>query len=74
MRGAGCAEIFDRYDLLVTPTLPYDPPAARGPFPTETEGRHPLAWRVASFTIPLNLSLHPAEQPWRPEWPIQAWS
>ncbi len=55
-----CAEIFDRYDLLVTPTIPYDPPPARGPFPTETEGRRQLAWGVASFTIPFNLSLHPA--------------
>ncbi len=55
-----CAEIFDRYDLLVTPTIPYDQPTARGPFPAETEGRRQLAWGVASFTIPFNLSLHPA--------------
>ncbi|MBW2413108.1 MAG: amidase [Deltaproteobacteria bacterium] len=55
-----CADVFDRYDLLVTPTIPYDPPPARGPFPTETEGRKQLAWGVASFTIPFNLSWHPA--------------
>lgn len=55
-----CAGIFDRYDLLVTPTIPYDPPPARGPFPTETEGRPQLPWGVASFTIPFNMSLHPA--------------
>jgi aspartyl-tRNA(Asn)/glutamyl-tRNA(Gln) amidotransferase subunit A len=55
-----CAETFERFDLLVTPTVPYDPPPAKGPFPEETEGRkQPLAG-VASFTIPWNLSWHPA--------------
>jgi aspartyl-tRNA(Asn)/glutamyl-tRNA(Gln) amidotransferase subunit A len=55
-----CAETFERFDLLVTPTVPYDPPPAKGPFPDETEGRkQPLA-AVASFTIPFNLSRHPA--------------
>ncbi len=55
-----CAEVFEQYDLLVTPTVPYDPPPAGGPFPEETEGRrHPPAG-VASFTIPFNLSGHPA--------------
>ena len=44
----------------VTPTVPYDPPPAKGPFPSETEGRRQLAWGVAAFTIPFNLSLHPA--------------
>src|SRR4029450_2775035 len=55
-----CAETFARVDLLVTPTVPYDPPPAKGPFPKETEGKRQLAWGVASFTIPFNLSLHPA--------------
>ena len=32
---AWCAETFARYDLLVTPTVPYDPPPAKGPFPEE---------------------------------------
>ncbi|MEN8184444.1 MAG: amidase family protein [Myxococcota bacterium] len=55
-----CAEVFERCDLLLTPTVPYDPPPARGPFPTELEGRA-LPWAsVASFTIPFNLSWHPA--------------
>ncbi len=55
-----CAEVFDRFDLLLTPTVPYDPPPARGPFPTEIEGRK-LPWAsVGSFTIPFNLSWHPA--------------
>jgi len=55
-----CAEIFDHYDLLVTPTVPYDPPPAKGPFPTEIEGRRQAAAGVAAFTIPFNLSWHPA--------------
>ena len=55
-----CAEIFDRFDLLVTPTVPHDPPPAGGPFPSETEGRPQILAGVASFTIPFNLSWHPA--------------
>jgi aspartyl-tRNA(Asn)/glutamyl-tRNA(Gln) amidotransferase subunit A len=55
-----CAEIFERFDLLVTPTVPFDPPPARGPFPEETEGRPQPPAGVASFTIPFNLSWHPA--------------
>jgi aspartyl-tRNA(Asn)/glutamyl-tRNA(Gln) amidotransferase subunit A len=54
------ADVFARYDLLLSPTVPYDPPPARGPFPDEIEGRaQPLAG-VASFTIPWNLAWHPA--------------
>lgn len=55
-----CAEVFDQVDFLLTPTVPYDPPPARGPFPTETEGRRQVAAGVAAFTIPFNLSWHPA--------------
>jgi aspartyl-tRNA(Asn)/glutamyl-tRNA(Gln) amidotransferase subunit A len=55
-----CASIFQRYDLLVTPTVPFDPYPAPGPYPQETEGR-PQPWsNVGSFTIPFNLSWHPA--------------
>jgi aspartyl-tRNA(Asn)/glutamyl-tRNA(Gln) amidotransferase subunit A len=55
-----CAEIFEDFDLLLTPTVPYDPPAARGPLLAEVEGRkQPLA-NVGSFTMPFNLSWHPA--------------
>jgi aspartyl-tRNA(Asn)/glutamyl-tRNA(Gln) amidotransferase subunit A len=57
---AWCAEAFGRFDLLVTPTVPYDAPPAKGPFPDETEGRRQPAAGVASFTIPFNLSWHPA--------------
>jgi aspartyl-tRNA(Asn)/glutamyl-tRNA(Gln) amidotransferase subunit A len=58
--GRWCAEIFERVDLLLTPTLPFDPPPARGPFPSEIEGRPQPPVGVASFTIPFNLSWHPA--------------
>jgi aspartyl-tRNA(Asn)/glutamyl-tRNA(Gln) amidotransferase subunit A len=53
-------EMFARYDLLLTPTVPFDPYGPGGPYPRETEGR-PQAWsNVGSFTIPFNLSWHPA--------------
>ena len=55
-----CAELFERCDLLITPTVPFDPPPAGGPFPAETEGRAQRAFGVAAFTIPFNLSWHPA--------------
>jgi aspartyl-tRNA(Asn)/glutamyl-tRNA(Gln) amidotransferase subunit A len=55
-----CAELFESYDLLVTPTMPHDPPPAKGPFPSETEGRPQPLIGIAAFTIPFNLSLHPA--------------
>ncbi|MEE9436170.1 MAG: amidase family protein, partial [Candidatus Adiutricales bacterium] len=51
---------FDRFDLLITPTVPFDPPLAKGPFPEETEGRKQTPAAVAAFTIPFNFSLHPA--------------
>ena len=57
---AWCSALFERFDLLVTPTLPYDPPLARGPFPTETEGRPQSGWAMASFTVPFNLARSPA--------------
>ena len=55
-----CAEIFERFDLLVTPTVPYDPPAARGPLLAEVEGKRQPEANVGSFTMPFNLSWHPA--------------
>lgn len=57
---AWCADAFAQFDILVTPTVPYDPPPAKGPFPGETEGRPQAFAGVASFTIPFNLSWHPA--------------
>jgi Asp-tRNA(Asn)/Glu-tRNA(Gln) amidotransferase A subunit family amidase len=55
-----CARLFERVDFLVTPTVPYDPPPAKGPFPGETEGRRQRPAGVAAFTIPFNWSWHPA--------------
>jgi len=55
-----CAEIFEKYDLLLTPTVPYDPPPASGPFPKETEGRKHSQAAAAYFTIPFNFSWNPA--------------
>jgi aspartyl-tRNA(Asn)/glutamyl-tRNA(Gln) amidotransferase subunit A len=55
-----CADLFARYDLLLTPTAPFDPPPARGPLPAETGGRAQPVSGAASFTIPFNLSWHPA--------------
>jgi aspartyl-tRNA(Asn)/glutamyl-tRNA(Gln) amidotransferase subunit A len=55
-----CARVFDEVDFLLTPTVPYDPPPAKGPFPAETEGRRQRSAGVASFTIPFNWSWHPA--------------
>ena len=55
-----CADVFSTYDLLLTPTVPFDAPPARGPFPAETEGRKQPQATVGSFTMPFNLSWHPA--------------
>ncbi len=55
-----CAELFLRYDLLLTPTAPFDPPPAKGPLPQVTEGRSQPVAGAGSFTIPFNLSWHPA--------------
>jgi aspartyl-tRNA(Asn)/glutamyl-tRNA(Gln) amidotransferase subunit A len=57
---AWCARLFGECDLLLTPTVPYDPPPARGPFPTETEGRVQPSASVASFTVLFNMSWNPA--------------
>jgi len=55
-----CADLFERFDLLVTPTVPYDPPAAKGPLLAEVEGKKQPDANVGSFTMPFNLSWHPA--------------
>jgi aspartyl-tRNA(Asn)/glutamyl-tRNA(Gln) amidotransferase subunit A len=55
-----CAELFDHFDLLLTPTVPFDAPPAKGPFPAEIEGRPQPAASVGSFSMPFNLSWHPA--------------
>jgi aspartyl-tRNA(Asn)/glutamyl-tRNA(Gln) amidotransferase subunit A len=55
-----CAALFEQVDFLLTPTVPYDPPPAKGPFPSQTEGRRQRPAGVAAFTIPFNWSWHPA--------------
>ena len=53
-------EMFEAYDLLVTPTMPTEAFGAKGPPPSEIDGHPiPLLWAVA-FTYPFNLSGHPA--------------
>lgn len=55
------ARIFDRYDLLLTPTLPTEAFAAAGPLPSLIDGQmvdSPL--HAVAFTYPFNLSGHPA--------------
>jgi aspartyl-tRNA(Asn)/glutamyl-tRNA(Gln) amidotransferase subunit A len=53
--------IFERFDLLLTPTLPTEAFPAAGPMPSEINGiklASPLGAVV--FTYPINLSGHPA--------------
>jgi aspartyl-tRNA(Asn)/glutamyl-tRNA(Gln) amidotransferase subunit A len=57
---AWCAEIFEKFDLLVTPTAPYDPPSAKGPYAEETEGRKQTPDAIGAFTMPFNMSWNPA--------------
>jgi len=53
-------ELFDRFDLLLTPTMPTEAFAAKGPPPGEIDG-HPIPLLGAvAFTYPFNLSGHPA--------------
>jgi aspartyl-tRNA(Asn)/glutamyl-tRNA(Gln) amidotransferase subunit A len=58
---ARLTHIFDRYALLLTPTLPTEAFAAGGPFPGAIDGR-PLANALGAvaFTYPFNFSGHPA--------------
>jgi aspartyl-tRNA(Asn)/glutamyl-tRNA(Gln) amidotransferase subunit A len=53
--------IFERYDLLMTPTLPTEAFAAGGPPPSEINGK-PIGniMNAIVFTYPFNLSGHPA--------------
>jgi aspartyl-tRNA(Asn)/glutamyl-tRNA(Gln) amidotransferase subunit A len=56
-----CRRVFERFDLLLTPTLPTEAFPAKGPMPTEINGvplKDPLGAVV--FTYPFNLSGHPA--------------
>ncbi len=53
-------DFFSRFDILLTPTMPTEAFAAKGPPPTEIDG-HPIPLLGAvAFTYPFNLSGHPA--------------
>lgn len=55
------AGFFEKYDVLLTPTLPFEAIDARGNWPEEVDGKplkNPL--HVVPFTPPFNLSGHPA--------------
>ena len=47
--------IFERYDLLLTPTMPYEAMPAEGPFPHEIEGVS-LGGNVVPFTMQANFA------------------
>jgi aspartyl-tRNA(Asn)/glutamyl-tRNA(Gln) amidotransferase subunit A len=52
--------LFRDYDLLLTPTVSFDPPPRRGPFPTVTEGKNQPPAAAGALTIPFNMSWNPA--------------
>ena len=53
-------ELFETFDILITPATPTEAFGAKGPPPAEIDGQPiPLLWAVA-FTYPFNLSGHPA--------------
>jgi aspartyl-tRNA(Asn)/glutamyl-tRNA(Gln) amidotransferase subunit A len=53
-------ELFDRYDLLLTPTMPTEAFGAAGPPPSAIDG-HPISILGAvAFTYPFNFTGHPA--------------
>jgi len=56
-----CQKVFERYDLLLTPTLPSEAFAAGGPPPKEIDGKPlPDLLSAVVFTYPFNMSGHPA--------------
>ncbi len=53
-------DLFERFHLLITPTMPTEAFGAKGPPPSEIDG-HPIPLLGAvAFTYPLNMSGHPA--------------
>lgn len=55
------AEVFERFDLLATPTMPGVAFPARGPMPSEIDGQaldSPM--HAVAFTFPFNMTGHPA--------------
>lgn len=56
---AWLTHLFERYDLLITPTMPLEPFGADGPVPAEVEGV-PLGYGFVGFTAPFNFAGTPA--------------
>lgn len=54
------AVIFDRIDILVTPTTPTRAFAAEGPMPHQIDGSPVDHWGSLRLTYPFNLTGHPA--------------
>jgi aspartyl-tRNA(Asn)/glutamyl-tRNA(Gln) amidotransferase subunit A len=54
------SKFFDRYDLLLSPTLPTEAFAAKGPPPTVINGHLVPLLHAVAFTYPFNVSGHPA--------------
>ncbi len=53
-------DLFDCYDLLLTPTVPNEAFAAAGPPPAEIDGEPVPLFDLLGFTQPFNFSGHPA--------------
>jgi len=51
---------FDRYDLLLTPTMPTTAWRADAPIPLEIAGKPTAEFRYTPFTFPFNMTGHPA--------------
>jgi aspartyl-tRNA(Asn)/glutamyl-tRNA(Gln) amidotransferase subunit A len=57
---AWLANAFEKYDVLLTPTMPYDAIPARGPYPLEIGSQKFDKTPPSAFTAPFNVSGHPA--------------
>jgi aspartyl-tRNA(Asn)/glutamyl-tRNA(Gln) amidotransferase subunit A len=56
--GLALAAFFERYDLLLTPTMPMPAFAVGRPYPSEAFADEPLGW--TPYTYPINLTKNPA--------------
>jgi aspartyl-tRNA(Asn)/glutamyl-tRNA(Gln) amidotransferase subunit A len=54
------ADFFTEFDLLLTPTMPTEAFAAKGPPPTEIDGQPISLLGAVAFTYPFNLAGLPA--------------
>lgn len=54
------AEVFEKVDLILTPTMPTTAFAAEGPMPKEIDGKKIHPGYSFAYTYPFNISGHPA--------------